>query len=137
MHEVICLVAAVLIAVGLRFLFTRTRLGVSMRGVVDDPDLLRLNGHNPERIAAFSWALGSTLAVVAGILITPISGGTLEANLLTLLVIDAFRRRHVRPTAQHPAHVRRRDRSRPGRHLRARLLPLGVDVDVQLRVSLR
>ncbi len=34
--------------------------------------------------------LGSTLAVVAGILITPISGGTLEANLLTLLVIDAF-----------------------------------------------
>lgn len=90
MHEVICLVAAVLIAVGLRFLFTRTRLGVSMRGVVDDPDLLRLNGHNPERIGAFSWALGSTLAVVAGILITPISGGTLEANLLTLLVIDAF-----------------------------------------------
>lgn len=89
-HEIICPVAAVLIAVGLRFLFTRTRVGVSMRGVVDDPDLLRLNGHNPERIAAFSWALGSTLAVLAGILVTPISGGTLEANMLTLLVIDAF-----------------------------------------------
>ncbi|QCQ92295.1 ABC transporter permease [Rhodococcus sp. SGAir0479] len=89
-HEIICLVVAVLIAVGLRFLFTRTRVGVSMRGVVDDPDLLRLNGHNPERIAAFSWALGSTLAVLAGILVTPISGGTLEANMLTLLVIDAF-----------------------------------------------
>ncbi|MFC7449226.1 ABC transporter permease [Rhodococcus daqingensis] len=89
-HEVICLVAAIAIAVGLRLLFTRTRMGATMRGVVDDPDLLRLNGHNPERIAGFSWALSSMLAVLAGILVTPISGGTLEANLLTLLVIDAF-----------------------------------------------
>ncbi|GAA4486480.1 hypothetical protein GCM10023094_42960 [Rhodococcus olei] len=89
-HEIICLVVAVVIAVGLRLLFTRTRMGATMRGVVDDPDLLRLSGHNPERIAGFSWALSSMLAVVAGILVTPISGGTLEANLLTLLVIDAF-----------------------------------------------
>ncbi len=71
-------------------MFTRTRSGVAMRGVVDDPDLLRLNGHDPERLAALSWVLGSTLAVLAGILVTPISGGTLEANMLTLLVIDAF-----------------------------------------------
>ncbi|SDD65251.1 branched-chain amino acid ABC transporter permease [Rhodococcus tukisamuensis] len=89
-HEILCLVAAVAIAVGLRLLFTRTRMGATMRGVVDDPDLLRLSGHNPERIAGFSWALSSMLAVLAGILVTPISGGTLEANLLTLLVIDAF-----------------------------------------------
>ncbi|MFF0815840.1 ABC transporter permease [Rhodococcus sp. NPDC003318] len=89
-HELLCLIAAVAIAVGLRLLFTRTRMGATMRGVVDDPDLLRLSGHNPERIAGFSWALSSMLAVLAGILITPISGGTLEANLLTLLVIDAF-----------------------------------------------
>ncbi|MGW0176906.1 ABC transporter permease [Rhodococcus sp. NPDC003322] len=89
-HELICLIAAVAIALGLRLLFTRTRMGATMRGVVDDPDLLRLSGHNPERIAGFSWALSSMLAVLAGILITPISGGTLEANLLTLLVIDAF-----------------------------------------------
>lgn len=89
-HEILCLVAAIAIAVGLRLLFTRTRMGATMRGVVDDPDLLRLSGHNPERIAGFSWALSSMLAVLAGILVTPISGGTLEANMLTLLVIDAF-----------------------------------------------
>ncbi|WP_127782366.1 ABC transporter permease [Rhodococcus sp. X156] len=89
-HDLIALVVAVLIAIGLRIMFTRTRMGVSMRGAVDDPDLLRLNGHNPERIAATSWAMGSVLAVLAGILITPISGGSLEANALTLLVIDAF-----------------------------------------------
>lgn len=89
-HDLITLIIAILLAIGLRIMFTRTRLGVSMRGAVDDPDLLRLNGHNPERIAATSWAMGSTLAVLAGILVTPISGGALEANALTLLVIDAF-----------------------------------------------
>src|SRR4051812_26411342 len=89
-HEIICLVLAVAIAVGLRLLFHRTRVGVAMRGVVDDPDLLQLTGHDPERVALLSWVMGSVLAVLAGILITPIGGGALEANALTLLVIDAF-----------------------------------------------
>ncbi|WP_067461416.1 branched-chain amino acid ABC transporter permease [Actinomadura macra] len=89
-HEIVCLVAAVAIAAGLRVLFTRSRAGVVMRGSVDDPDLLRLNGHDPERAAMLSWALGSTLAVLAGVLIVPISGGSLDADALTLLVIDAF-----------------------------------------------
>lgn len=89
-HELICLAVAAVIALGLRRLFTRTRTGVVMRGAVDDPDLLRLNGHHPERASALAWTLGSTLAVLAGILITPIGGGALEANALTLLVIDAF-----------------------------------------------
>ncbi len=61
-----------------------------MRGVVDDPSLLQLNGLNPERLAALSWAMGSFLAVLAGVLVTPISGGALAAESLTLLVIDAF-----------------------------------------------
>ncbi|GGV00089.1 hypothetical protein GCM10010182_16560 [Actinomadura cremea] len=89
-HEIVCLAAAVAIAIGLRVLFTRSRTGVVMRASVDDPDLLRLNGHDPERAAMLAWALGSTLAVLAGVLIVPISGGGLDANMLTLLVIDAF-----------------------------------------------
>lgn len=89
-HEIVCLAAAVAIAVGLRILFTRSRTGVVMRASVDDPDLVRLNGHDPERAAMLAWALGSTLAVLAGVLIVPISGGGLDANMLTLLVIDAF-----------------------------------------------
>jgi branched-chain amino acid transport system permease protein len=89
-HELIALGVAVLIAVGLRLLFYRTRVGVAMRGAVDDPNLLQLNGLNPELLAALSWAMGAFLAVLAGVLITPISGGALEANALTLLIIDAF-----------------------------------------------
>ncbi len=89
-HEVIALGVAVAIAIGLRLLFYRTRIGVAMRGAVDDPNLLQLNGHNPERVAALSWAIGSFLAVLAGVLVTPISGGALEATALTLLVIQSF-----------------------------------------------
>ena len=89
-HDVLCLVIAVALAIGLRILFTQTRLGVLMRGAVDDPDLLRLTGHDPDRAAALSWIMGSTLAVLAGVLITPVIGGPLEAHALTLLVVQAF-----------------------------------------------
>ncbi len=89
-HEAIALGAAVLIAVGIRFLFQRTRTGVAMRAVVDNPALLELNGGRPERLAALSWAIGGALAALAGVLITPISGGTLDVSQLTLFVIDAF-----------------------------------------------
>jgi branched-subunit amino acid ABC-type transport system permease component len=88
--EIFVVVVAALLAVGLRMLFTRSRLGVAMRGAVDDPDLLRLNGYNPQRVALTSWALGAALAAFAGIVVTPIIGGSFDAALLTLLIIDAF-----------------------------------------------
>ena len=89
-HELLAMVLAVVIALSLRFLFFRTRNGVAMRAVVDDPDLLELNAGRPERLAALSWALGAFLAALAGVLITPIQGSAMSATALTLLVIDAF-----------------------------------------------
>lgn len=89
-HDILCVVAAIALAGGLRVLFTRSRLGVAMRAVVDDPDLLRLNGFNPDRIAMSSWAMGAALAAFAGVLVTPVAGSALDATTLTLLVIDTF-----------------------------------------------
>ena len=89
-HEILALTLAVIIAASLRYVFKRTRSGVAMRAVVDDPALLELNGGRPERLATLSWALGAFLAALAGVLITPISGGAMSADALTLLVIDAF-----------------------------------------------
>jgi branched-subunit amino acid ABC-type transport system permease component len=89
-HELAAIVIALLVALGLRFLFYSTRTGVAMRAVVDDPDLLELNAGRPERLAMASWALGAFLAALAGVLITPIQGSTMSATALTLLVIDAF-----------------------------------------------
>jgi ABC-type branched-subunit amino acid transport system permease subunit len=89
-HEAIALGCGVLIAVGIRMLFKSTRTGVAMRAVVDNTALLQLNGGRPQRLAAFSWAIGGALAALAGILITPIAGGTLDVHVLTLLVLDSI-----------------------------------------------
>lgn len=89
-HQILCVLIAAAIAVVLWWVFNRTRVGVLMRATVDDPELLKLSGHDPDRISATAWMIGSTLAVLAGVLVTPVMGGTLEANALTLLVVDAF-----------------------------------------------
>jgi branched-chain amino acid transport system permease protein len=89
-HEIGAVLVAGVVALGLRVLFFRTRTGVAMRAVVDDPDLLELNAGRPERLAMASWALGAFLAALAGVLITPIIGSAMSAQALTLLVIDAF-----------------------------------------------
>lgn len=89
-HYVISFAIAIAIAAGIRLIFVRTRSGVAMRAVVDDPDLLQLNGGRPERLAMLSWAGGAFLAALAGILIQPMIGSAMSASQLTLLVIDAF-----------------------------------------------
>lgn len=89
-HDLTILFVAIALAVGLRVLLYRTRVGVSMRGVVDDRPLLELNGARPDRVSLVSWMIGVALSALAGILITPFQGGSLSSTLLTLLVINAF-----------------------------------------------
>ena len=87
-HRIITLGVALLVAVALRLFLYRTRVGVAMRAVVDDRPLVRLNGARPDRIAMLSWALGSSLAAVSGVLIAPIL--TLNAFALTILVVNTY-----------------------------------------------
>jgi branched-chain amino acid transport system permease protein len=87
-HEIIVLLVAVATAASLRFLMFHTRTGVTMRAVVDNRDLAGMNGIVPERIAQFSWALGSMLAALAGILVAP--SITMNHLLLTLLVVNGY-----------------------------------------------
>lgn len=89
-HQLIAFGVAIAIAVGLRLFLYRTYTGVAMRAVVDDRPLLQLNGGRPDRMSLLAWAIGCSLAALAGVLITPIQGGSLNANLLTLLVINAY-----------------------------------------------
>jgi branched-chain amino acid transport system permease protein len=79
------------VAVSLRFLFFRTRVGVAMRGVVDDRPLMALNGGYPTRLNALSWAIGASLAALAGVLqASQPGGGGLQVLDLTFLVVNAF-----------------------------------------------
>ncbi|MER3453230.1 MAG: inner-membrane translocator, partial [Acidimicrobiia bacterium] len=84
-HDVTVLVVAVAIAAFLRLVLFHTRLGVTMRAVVDDRELAGLNGVYPERVAQLSWALGAALAAVAGILIAPTLSLS-HINLTTLVI---------------------------------------------------
>ncbi|MBV8983487.1 MAG: branched-chain amino acid ABC transporter permease, partial [Acidimicrobiia bacterium] len=87
-HELISIAVAIAVAAFLRVLLYRTRTGVAMRAVVDDRDLTALNGGRPSRVSALSWALGSMLAALAGILLAPKL--SLNVLALTFLVIDAY-----------------------------------------------
>jgi branched-subunit amino acid ABC-type transport system permease component len=82
----------VLIGVAASILLTvmlnRTRVGIAMRGVVDDPDLMELTGISAKHVRRVAWILGGGVAVLSGLLIAPTVG--LNPLLLTELVIQAF-----------------------------------------------
>ena len=86
--QIISFVLALAIAVGLYLFFRLLPLGVQMRAVVDDPDLLALSGTSATRVRGTAWVLGSIFASMSGILLAPTVG--LDATLLTLIVLQAF-----------------------------------------------
>ena len=61
--QLITIGLGLVVAVGLRILLYRTRIGLDMRAVVDDRSLVLLNGGRPDRASMSSWAVGSSLAV--------------------------------------------------------------------------
>jgi branched-chain amino acid transport system permease protein len=87
-HQLITLGCAIGVAFGLYLLLNRTRIGTAMRASVDNPELLKLFGGKPDRVAALSWAIGISLAALGGILLTPVV--LLDYYALTLLVINAY-----------------------------------------------
>jgi branched-chain amino acid transport system permease protein len=87
-HQIITIVASLAVAALIYILLTRTRIGTAMRAAVDNPELLRLFGGNPDQVAALSWMIGISLAGLGGILLVSLVG--LDYFTLTLLVINAF-----------------------------------------------
>ncbi len=88
-HQIIAVILAVIIAGALYVLLYRTRLGVTMRATVDDRNLLMMNGGRPDRMSLASWAIGSSMAGLAGVLLAP-NLGALQVLALTLLVFDTY-----------------------------------------------
>jgi branched-chain amino acid transport system permease protein len=87
-QHVIDIGAGIGVAIVLRLLLFRTRIGISMRAVVDNSGLARLNGASPDRASSLAWALGSSLAAISGILLAPEL--LLNIDALTLLIISSF-----------------------------------------------
>jgi branched-subunit amino acid ABC-type transport system permease component len=83
---ILAITAALMAAV--IYLFKRTTLGLAMRAVSDDRRAALLMGVPAERISTATWVIGSIMAGVAGILLSPIIG--LQPINLTLLTIPAY-----------------------------------------------
>jgi ABC-type branched-subunit amino acid transport system ATPase component/branched-subunit amino acid ABC-type transport system permease component len=75
-------------AAGLYVVLRYTPVGVRMRAAVDAPDLLELGGTNPVVARRWAWVISCSFAMVAGLLLAPVTN--LNVSLLTLLVIQGF-----------------------------------------------
>lgn len=83
-YDQILLIATVgLLFVGLRFMLRRTRIGMAMRAVSDDPAASRLMGVREELVSPVVWAMAFAIAALSVMLIAPV-------NLLENTSIVAF-----------------------------------------------
>ncbi len=87
-HRIIILIAAGLVAIVLRLVLYRSRAGIAMRAVVDDRNLVRLNGARPGRVSMLAWAIGASLAALSGVLVAALQN--VDAVTLTLLVVNCY-----------------------------------------------
>ena len=87
-QQIITMIVAIAVAVGLRVLLYNTRIGTQMRATVDDRALAGLTGADPARSSRFAWIFSTQLAAIGGILIAPEL--TLDATQLSLLIVSAY-----------------------------------------------
>ena len=82
--------------IGLRYLLTKTRMGIAMRATAEDPELASVLGINTERIQVFSWFLTGGLACLAGAMIpmwfmsTPQTGAALITSIMAGSLLGGF-----------------------------------------------
>lgn len=87
-HQLITILLSGVVALLLYLLLNRSRTGAEMRAAVDNPELLKLYGGRPQLISTIAFAIASSLAGLAGILLTPELG--MDYYQLTFLVVNAY-----------------------------------------------
>jgi ABC-type branched-subunit amino acid transport system ATPase component/branched-subunit amino acid ABC-type transport system permease component len=86
--QIIVVAVSVAATVALWLFFRYLRLGIAMRGIVDNPDLVAMTGESPNRVRRSAWVIGTMFASLAGLLLAP--SLSLDALIITMLVVQAF-----------------------------------------------
>ncbi|KPM51768.1 branched-chain amino acid ABC transporter permease/ATP-binding protein [Frankia sp. CcI49] len=86
--QLIIMGLALVLTLALYVFLHRTRLGMAMRAVVDDPALLDLAGTRPTTVRRIAWMIGTVCALMSGILLA--QSTNLDPVTLTALVAQAF-----------------------------------------------
>jgi branched-subunit amino acid ABC-type transport system permease component len=95
-QQVQSLACALAVMVGLFLFFKLTRIGWAMRAVADNPDLARLKGIDPIRIAWLAAFLGAAIAGVGGMLlgldaaIDPLTGSRVILSVFAAAVLGGL-----------------------------------------------
>jgi branched-chain amino acid transport system permease protein len=89
-NDLLTMALALIVGGALYVFLTFTRTGVAMRAAVDDKELLALHGGRPHRMSQIAWALGSSMAGLAGILLVSAHPSDLNYFALTLVVINSY-----------------------------------------------
>ena len=87
--QVIAITVTVVLLVGLSFIVKRTRLGLAMRALSNNPTAATLMGVNLDTVISFTFGLGSALAGAAGIL-WAISNPSIDPLMGVLPGVKAF-----------------------------------------------
>jgi ABC-type branched-subunit amino acid transport system ATPase component/branched-subunit amino acid ABC-type transport system permease component len=75
-------------AVVLYWFFRAVRLGIVMRGVVDNADLVAMSGDDPVRVRRWAWVIGTVFSGVAGVMLA--GSQRLDGVTLATAVFAAF-----------------------------------------------
>ncbi|HMD46131.1 MAG TPA: branched-chain amino acid ABC transporter permease/ATP-binding protein [Acidimicrobiales bacterium] len=87
-YQIIVVIISVVATAVLYYFFRFIRMGIAMRGVVDNPDLVSMTGESPVRVRRWAWIISSVFASLAGLLLAP--SLPLDAIIITMLVVQAF-----------------------------------------------
>lgn len=67
---IVTIAACVLIIIGLTFIISKTKIGKAMRAVSEDKEAAQLMGINVNQTISVTFAIGSALAAIAGVLLS-------------------------------------------------------------------
>ena len=67
--QIIMLAVSIILMILLQFIVLKTKVGKAMRAVSQDKDAAKLMGINIDRTISYTFAIGSSLAAVAGVLV--------------------------------------------------------------------
>lgn len=81
-------VTLVLVIMLLHLFLTKTKLGISMRAAIENPELASLSGINPELTYVLAWLIGGALSGVSGGLLTLVVTGYTAAGMT--MVVSFF-----------------------------------------------
>jgi ABC-type branched-subunit amino acid transport system ATPase component/branched-subunit amino acid ABC-type transport system permease component len=82
-------IAVSLVAVAGLWLFLRgSRLGIALRAVVDDPELVDCSGRDPRMLRRVAWSIGAIFAALSGVLLA--IAPTFGSGSISRLIVPAF-----------------------------------------------